>query len=130
MALPPETISELKQIIHTHLSQVNILSLNKLFDLLKLVDVDVLELITRLSRECFDSESSICATEILQRDGSRFVTSGHTRVVLSHSSIRRYTWLACSYCHFLLDTAGEPCGHQKVSKNLVCRGQVFLLHYR
>ncbi len=33
----------------------------------------------------------------------------------------------CSYCHFLMDMAGEPCDHQKVSKNLACRRQVFRL---
>ncbi len=31
-----------------------------------------------------------------------------------------YSWLACRYCHFLMDAAGDrkPCDYQKVLKEL------------
>ncbi len=49
--------------------------------------------------------------------------------VMSYRSLAGIPGSPAAFYHFLMDAAGDCklCDHQKVSKNLVCRRQVFRL---
>ncbi len=55
-----------------------------------------------------------------------FSLKTHLNLPSDRCNTSQNTWLTCSFLPFS-DGRGKPCDHQKVSKNLACRRQVFRL---